>query len=93
MPKQYSPLSLHKNQPYSGYDSNTDFCPVDSLCSGVSITYQGYNLVVHGLFPVQSTGIIMTYTIFNIINPSYKCTTDDIKISFVSSDLLTTYYT
>jgi hypothetical protein len=93
LPKQYSALSLYQNQPYTGYDVNTDFCPLDFACSGVTISYQGYNLVISGLFPNSITGIIMTYTIYNIINPSYQCVTDNIQIKIVSSNLLTSYYT
>ncbi len=51
LPKQYSALDLFKNKPYSGYDSSTDFCPADSSCTGVTISYKGYNLVISGLFP------------------------------------------
>jgi len=93
LPKQYSALNLYKNQPYTGYDSITDFCPVDPFCGGVTISYQGYNIVISGLFSGDTTGVIMSYSIFNIMNPNYQCVTDDFQVSIVSSNLLTTYYT
>ena len=73
-PPQYN-TTVMRSKVYTGYNpSESDLCPFDPACSGVTVTYVGGNhLRINGLFTSNvssATSIIFQYTIYGITNPS-----------------------
>jgi hypothetical protein len=90
-PQEYSASNLHQGSAYSGYNaSNNDKCPTSTNCSGVTLSYSAYGIIISGMFQTSVTKIQFNYTIFNITNPSTPGTTGNFLITIFKGSSL--YY-